>query len=355
MSLRSPPWCDPEHDCAGRERWPTDASAFGADNLTPPSPADARVTRGDIMDVKTDRLQRWLQTHDGIASVPVAMGFGFTRRDAYRLIADGEFELIMPSVLRSKHWPLTSRQVMAAACQRSELAVICGLTAAPLWSFRGLPEDDGEVHVMVPHGHSVTLPGTVIRRSRLLDPVDVVRRSDGIRLTSPPRTLFDCADKLGVKRSASILEQLINERRVSFVTHALTLARLGSPNRPGTLTMRRVIASRPAWRAALQSELELIVLNEIRRQGLPEPELQYSIQIAPGWRIRFDFAWPARRAGLEVDHPFWHDGTDASWRHKHRDLHAGTLGWLTMRVTDLDVRGGLASSIAAVGSILAQR
>ena len=99
----------------------------------------------------------------------------------------------------------------------------------------------------------------------------------------------------------------------------------------------------------------MIVLSEIRREGLPEPALQFTVEPSPGWKIRFDFAWPDKRAALEVDHPFWHDGIEASGRDKHRDLHAGTAGWHTMRVTDLDVHGGLASSISAVGRILAQR
>lgn len=231
------------------------------------------------------QLHTWLQSHAGIIDVPTLVEFGCRRRNAYRLIEDGEFSIVMPGVLRSKHWPLGPDQLMMAACLRAEDAVVCGMTAARLWKFRGLPADDGEVHIVIPHARTLTLPGTVVQRSRVIDPVDVVQRADGVRMTSPPRTLFDCADVLGVQRTTSVLEQLINDEKASFVTHAATFARLGVPGRPGSKTMGRVIAARPGWRAALQSELEILVLREIERQGLPAPEVQYWFTLPSGDRL----------------------------------------------------------------------
>ena len=119
--------------------------------------------------------------------------------------------------------------------------------------------------------------------------------------------------------------------------------------------MRLVLESRPAWRAAVQSELELLVLGEIERQGLPAPEVQYWFRLPNGKRVRFDFAWPACTALLEVDHPFWHAGVIASHRDKNRDLDMATVGWQTMRITDLDVNRGLKIAIAKVATILARR
>ncbi|HEY4332242.1 MAG TPA: hypothetical protein VGM78_06720 [Ilumatobacteraceae bacterium] len=300
------------------------------------------------------KMHHWMHGHAGIIDVNRLIAFGCSRRDAYRLVESGEFEIVMPAVLHSKHWPMGPDQLMIAACLRNPEAVISYLTAAKQWGFRGtLPCDD--VHVLVPFGSSPTMPGVVVRRSRRLDPVDIVTRKDGVRMTSPSRTLFDCADVFGVKRATSVLEQLINDGRGTFVTHASTAARLGSRNRPGTRTMRAVIGSRPAWRSAMQSDLEVCVLKEIERQGLPVPETQYGITLANGRRIRYDFAWPLHTAGLEVDHPFWHAGGEASDRDKRRDLKLSTMGWHTMRITDLDVAHGLAESIRDVGIILEQR
>ena len=71
--------------------------------------------------------------------------------------------------------------------------------------------------------------------------------------------------------------------------------------------------------------------------------------------MRLDFAWPDLKAALEVDYPFWHAGAENSHRDKRRDLKMGTVGWHTMRITDLDVDRGLRTSISDVHQTLALR
>jgi hypothetical protein len=304
----------------------------------------------DWMSLLYDSLQRQL----GVVAVATLVEAKCPRRELYRRVESGEFDLIMPGVLRSRHWPEGPDQVMAAACLRNEHAVIASLTAAKHWRFRGLPSDDG-VHILVPHSSSPAMPGVVVHRCRNLIATDIVTADDGRRFTSPPRTLFDCADRLGRDGAASVLEQLINDGKGSFTTHAATMTRLAHPRRAGTKTMVEVIGSRPAWRRAMQSDLEVHVLREIEHQGLPRPETQYAFQLPNGRMVRFDFAWPRQTATLEVDHPFWHAGAAESHRDKHRDLQMTSIGWLPMRITDLDVTGGLAVAIATVGKALSRR
>ncbi|MCU1503279.1 MAG: cullin, a subunit of ubiquitin ligase [Ilumatobacteraceae bacterium] len=119
--------------------------------------------------------------------------------------------------------------------------------------------------------------------------------------------------------------------------------------------MARVVASRPAWREALQSDLESRVVDEIRAQLLPAPEAQWPLQLGDGRHVRLDFAWPEHRVALEVDHPFWHAGAAESHRDRGRDRLLMTMGWIVPRITSVDVATGLAASIADVGVILAAR
>jgi hypothetical protein len=58
---------------------------------------------------------------------------------------------------------------------------------------------------------------------------------------------------------------------------------------------------------------------------------------------------------LEVDHPFWHAAAVASHRDKNRDLDMATVGWQTMRITDLNVNLGLPIAIAKVATVLARQ
>ena len=201
------------------------------------------------------------------------------------------------------------------------------LTAAALWNARRLPSEP-KIHVLIPHGCSPEIGDVVVHRCRRIDPVDISER-DGLRLTSPPRTLFDIADLLGVDATASVLEQWIDLGRGTFETHVDTWIRLGRPRRPGTRTMSAVLRSRPAWRSALQSDLEVRVLDALTRQGLPRPEVQWATRLPGGRNIVIDFAWPDAKVALEVDHPFWHATFD-EWRRdrsRDRELHdSGLVG-----------------------------
>ncbi len=300
-------------------------------------------------------LGAWLAAHLGVVPLERLLAFGFSRSTVYRMVDRGELEILLPGVFKGSQWPTGREQWMVAACMRNDGVAISFMTAAQLWRFRHLPKD-ALVHLLVPHNCSTLLRGDfdgyVIHRSRRIDPVDLVHRTDGIRLTSPTRTALDIADVVLDSVAGSILEQLINDGRGTLATHASTLARLGHPRRPGTKTMSRVIASRPNWRAAMQSDLEVKVLAEIARQGLPAPELQFPLTLPDGRRIRLDFAWPEFREALEVDHPFWHAGDVESHSDKHRDRKSAMIGWHTNRITDFDVRGGLCEAVADVGCIL---
>ena len=214
---------------------------------------------------------------------------------------------------------------------------------------------DPLLHVLISHGHSPTLKGVVVHRCRRIDPVDIVQRSDGIRLTSPPRTLFDAADMIGRSATASVLEQLLHEQRCTLGTVTDTVTRLYHPRRPGSTTMLAVLRSRPAWRSALQSGLEAQVMEEIANQGLPAPTTQFRMNLPDGPCISIDFAWPDLKVALEVDHPAWHAGAEESHRDKRRDRKLASIGWSPLRLTDTDVSAGLVEAIADIGVVLRSR
>jgi very-short-patch-repair endonuclease len=109
------------------------------------------------------------------------------------------------------------------------------------------------------------------------------------------------------------------------------------------------------WAAALQSDLELRVLEEIERQGLPRPTRQCPLILADRSTIHLDFGWPDYRVGLEVDHPAWHDGQVDRQRDGRRDRAAAMEGWVVLRVAKLEVDWSLSAAITEVGVILRRR
>lgn len=296
-------------------------------------------------------VDEFLSTHLGVISASRLAGFGCPSRTLANLVAEGRLITMLPGVFRSAQWPCNREQVLGALCARNPAAMIGFTTAGQLWVWRRVI--DPNIHVLVPHGHSPEMEGVVVHRCRRIDPVDIVQRADGIRLTSPPRTLFDSADMIGADATASVLEQILNERLATFGTITDTVQRLYHPNRPGSRTMLAVIRSRPSWRAAMQSDLEVRVLDEMSRQGLPVPTPQFAMR-PPDYDhdIAIDFAWPDVRLAVEVDHPAWHDGAFDSHTDKGRDRKLATIGWATARITDIDVNGGLREAVGDVGRIL---
>jgi very-short-patch-repair endonuclease len=298
-------------------------------------------------------VNRYLSMHLGVISTTRLIDVGCPSRTLANLVSDGELITMLPGVFRSAHWPCGRDQLMAAVCARNSAAIIGFTTAGQEWNVRRTR--DPRIHALIPHGRSPELEGVIVHRCRRIDPVDIVQRGDGIRLTSPPRTIFDSADMVGADATASALEQLLNEQRVTFGTITDTVQRLYHPNRPGSITMLSVISSRPVWREALQSDLEVRVLQEMARQQLSEPMPQFRVRL-PGYDhdIAIDFAWPNVKLAIEVDHPAWHAGALESHADKGRDRKLTSIGWTTARITDIDVAGGLRGAVAEVGAILAR-
>ncbi|MEP7113669.1 MAG: type IV toxin-antitoxin system AbiEi family antitoxin domain-containing protein [Ilumatobacteraceae bacterium] len=293
----------------------------------------------------------FLSSHLGIISAGTLIGLGCPKRTLANLVADGELITTLPGVFRSAQWPFGREQKMGAVCARNPAAMIAFTTAGQEWWLRRM--GDPMIHALVTHGRSPEMEGVIVHRCRRIDPIDIVQRPDGIRLTSPPRTIFDSADMIGEEATASVLEQLLNENRLTFGTISDTVQRLYHPNRPGSKTMLAVIRSRPVWRAALQSDLEVRVLEEMARQQLPVPATQFRMRLPGRDRdIAIDFAWPNVKLAVEVDHPAWHDGALDSHADKGRDRKLTTIGWTPTRITDVDVNGGLSEAVADIGLIL---
>ncbi len=295
----------------------------------------------------------WFADHHGAITAARLEAFGCSDATIRRMVQRGELIRMASGVYRSRATPQTALQRMSAVCQRYRQLCIGFLTACSLWSIRGIGPQP-RIHVLVDNPITPDFPGLIVHRCRRIDPVDIVVRPDGIRLASPPRAVFDAADMMGPSTCASAVEQIVDQY-CQFETVVDTLRRLGHPRRPGTKTMTAVIRSRPAWQQAVQSGLEHSVMEEIAAQGLPRPVTQHRITLPTGRTIRFDFAWPEQRVALEVDHPAWHDGAEQSHRDKLRDRKAATIGWETVRVTNLDVHGGLAEAVHDVALVLVRR
>ena len=100
-----------------------------------------------------------------------------------------------------------------------------------------LPQDaqNREIHVCVPASRRVDArPGILVHRTRHLPDSDVVRRQDGIDVTSPPGTAVDAAALLSADDLESLIEQGIDRTYFTIATlwRGGTAVRQGAARQP---------------------------------------------------------------------------------------------------------------------------
>jgi very-short-patch-repair endonuclease len=218
------------------------------------------------------------------------------------------------------HPPRTRRGwYLAALAAGGQRAALSHRTAAAV---HGMLDPSRQLHLTVPRT-AKGIRGIRIHRPRTLRPDDIVV-VEGLRVTSPARTLLDLADF----RSRRMLERAIDQAEF----HRLHLP-LGDVNdrtrrRPRSRLLRAVIADHVAGSTITESEAEELFLAIVRRAGLPLPELQVSL-----WGRRRDFVFREARVVVEVDGRQAHDRDGAFERDALRDAEVVVNGHRPLRFT----------------------
>jgi hypothetical protein len=103
--------------------------------------------------------------------------------------------------------------------------------------------------------------------------------------------------------------------------------------------------------AALESRLEALLHDLIRRSVAEPPTLQYPVTLPDGSTIRLDFAWPGARVAVEADGRIWH----STKRDFDRDLVRGraitSAGWTHYRYGWTDVQQRTATVLAELRAL----
>ncbi len=292
-----------------------------------------------------------LSTHHGAASRAQLLAVGLSRHQIDRLVANRLLLVYTRGVYRAALAPTTPEQAMALACAAAPDVAVSMFSAGRLWNLRRLGHDR-RLHVTIAGTAHRTIPGAVIHRSHRTEPMDVVDRPDGIRLTSPPRTAFDLASSLSDSALSSVFEQLLLENVCTVPKLLETARRLSERGRTGSARFQRVLGSRPAWLKPVGSDLELIVERAILEAGLPRPQRQAPVRLPDGCFVHPDFFWPLEREALEIDHITWHGGGRDQYYDKWRDRQLRRVGVRVTRVTDDDIRHRLPAVIDDLRTIL---
>jgi hypothetical protein len=222
-----------------------------------------------------------------------------------------------------RHLP-TEAWFLAATKAGGPNAVLSHFSAAALW---GIVDWDGRAPEITLVGPSASArPGLHAHRTARLE-VDEVRRRQGIRVTSPARTLIDLASQLSARQLRRAVRRAQGLGLVTLAELVSALARVGP--RRGTRKLRAIIADGPA---PTRSELENVVLDLILRGGFTPPDVNVALVIG-GRKLVPDFRWPDEHVVVEADGRAWHDNKVAREDDAERQAVLEAHGERVIRVT----------------------
>ena len=284
-------------------------------------------------------LFEFARGHDSVFTLADAAEAGLTREQT-RARAAHLWERIHDGVFRVPGAaPTGTSELRAAVWAAGEGAAISHRSAAALYEIPGRRDDI--VELTCRRWLRAVRAGLVVHESRRLDARDI-RLLDGIPVTTPERTLLDLASQFP---RANYLEFVVQAaRRKRLVTYESTKEMFDRHARRGLKgvgVLREVLERWDPDSRPTDSDMETMLLQALRRNGLPEPVLQFEIRDARQHLVaRADVAYPSARVAIEYDSKQEHSdefqlAKDAQRRNRlqaegyavlsarHRDLKSG--------------------------------
>lgn len=251
------------------------------------------------------------------------------KRGRLHRIHDGVYALVPDPLLT----PNGRRMAAVLACGPG--AGLCQYSSLKL---RGLMDSSrSRIDVTVPTKGGRARSGIHIHRSTTLRPRDV-ELLQGIPCTTLARTIFDMAGVLTERQ----LERLLDETVYQDVFDLAALKEQIDHNRgraKAAANLRRALTHHTPGSTLTDGPLGEEMLALIRATGLPEPKVQYWIDLNDGDpMIQADFAWPQARVILETDGQRAHGKPRRTAADYRRDQRAARAGWVTLRFAPEQIR-----------------
>ena len=248
----------------------------------------------------------------------------------------GEWIRVSSRVLRAASapdHPLTNAQ--AALLHVGRDAALGGQSAVTFWDVPGFRIDP----IDLLRGRGGTTARNELCRVRTSTAFDDghVAEIDGIRVTTPIRTVFDLAAVLHPLRVARLLDTCHNRGLVSWPALHQLVDELGRRGRRGTTLMRELAAERPVGFRPPESHLEARVNEVLIRAGQRPFTPQVDLGDQDGWIGRVDLVDRGDRVALEVQSERFHGSLTDRRRDAERIGRLRAAGWIVIEVDDFVV------------------
>lgn len=296
----------------------------------------------------------WTAQHHAVVDAGELSRLGVTRSQRRKLVSDHLLERVLDGVYRFPGLPDDELSRCVAACTRPGGLIILGPTAGRLWGFRRMPRD-GFVYVIAPPASNPSVePWLKPYRTAMIDPLHVVERADGIRLTSPPRTVVDLSRYLSDVDLRSVIDQVESEGMGTSETMRIVAEGLATPGRPWARRVLRILDQRPK-NGVPESHWESRVVAALIDRGIRDLHPQRWLTV-PGWGdIRLDACVERIRWGVEVDVYPTHFTEDGASKDRERDLACDAMGWRISRVARPALRRDFDLAIDRLMGVFEQR
>jgi hypothetical protein len=232
-------------------------------------------------------------------------------------------------------------RLFAAVLAGGAGANVCGQSAGAHFGFTR--DDRANVHIAA----RTTRTRKGIRFHELDLRRNEVTTSRGIPITTPARTLLDCATTLNQAQ----LEQALREALYHQQTSLPALRRLlrSHPGHRGAGALGAAIRATEDAPGITRSGLERWFQRFLRKHGFPPPELNVPMRLGE-LEIEADCYWAEHRLIVELDHRSTHARRKDFAKDRRRDRAATTAGIRIVRVADEDRAGeaGLAADLATL-------
>jgi hypothetical protein len=210
-------------------------------------------------------------------------------------------------------------------------ATVCGLTAAWLHGADVRHRDDLDIHVGFPKGTRIRNRKGLVVCQETLDPSDIVV-IDGIQVTTPLRTAFDCARWLrGVERVV-VLDSLTHARVTSVEELGVYIA---GKRRLRNLRVAEQVLQLvdPLAESPMETRLRMLLIES----GLPRPISQLNVFDSRGSFVaRLDLAYERAKVAVEYDGAHHWDQRRGDDRRRDR---LRELGWVVLVYSSADYYG----------------
>lgn len=163
-----------------------------------------------------------------------------------------------------------------------------------------------------------------------LAPEDIVVRN-GLRLTSPSRTLLDLAAIVSLK----ILEAAVDEARIKGDLRLRLIEECIArcPGHHGIGKLRAAVARHDPGKGRTRSELERRARKFLRDRDYPPYDWQMNIVMDDGEVFCMDAVWGGQQVILELDGRSVHDNDPTYHADRRKNRRLGAVGWEVVRAT----------------------